>query len=122
VIAGLLAGIALVSLPAFAQTNAPASEAGQGSGKMQHGVPSGDAMKPGMMMDQGMRQKMSRMMDNCNRMMESMTPNEVGTPTPSAPTNKGRSVEGADGNVCPFAPHGGKPGSGHTAFLSYNEA
>jgi hypothetical protein len=89
VIAGLLAGIALASLPAFAQTNAPASGADQGSGMMQHAMPSGEAMKPGMMMDQGMQRKMSRMMDNCNRMMESMTPNKDGTPTPSAPTNKG---------------------------------
>jgi Spy/CpxP family protein refolding chaperone len=89
VIAGLLAGVAMASLPAFAQTNAPASAADQGSGMMQHGMPNGDAMKPGMMMDQDMQQKMSRMMDNCNRMMESMTPNKDGTPAPSAPTNKG---------------------------------
>ena len=74
VIAGLLAGFALASLPAFAQTNAPAQGADQGSG---------------MMMDQGMQQKMSRMMDNCNRMMESMAPTKDGTPAPSAPPNKG---------------------------------
>ena len=55
---------------------------------MQHGMPNGGAMKPGMMMDQDMQQKMSRMMDNCNRMMESMSPNRDSTPTPSAPTNK----------------------------------
>ena len=89
VIAGLLAGLALASLPAFAQTNTPAPEADQGSGMMQHGMPDGGAMKPGMMMDQGMRQKMSRMMDNCNRMMESMAPTKDGTPAPSAPPNKG---------------------------------
>jgi hypothetical protein len=89
VIVGLLAGIALASLPAFAQTNAPASGADQGSGMMQHRMPNGGGMTPGMMMDQGMQQKMSRMMDNCNCMMESRTPNNDGTPTPSAPTNKG---------------------------------
>ena len=89
VIAGLLAGVAWASLPAFAQTNAPAPGADQGSGMMQHGMPNGGAMKPGMMMDHDMQQKMSRMMDNCNRMMESMAPNRDSTPTPSAPTNKG---------------------------------
>ncbi len=89
VIAGLLAGAAVASLPAFAQRNAPAPETNQGSGMMQHGMPNGGAMKPGMMMDQDMRQKMSRMMDNCNRMMESMTSTRDGTPTPSVPPNKG---------------------------------
>jgi hypothetical protein len=89
VIAGLLTGVAWASLPAFAQTNAPAPRADQGSGMMQPGLPNGGAMKPGMMMDQDMPQKMSRMMDNCNRMMESMPPNGDSTPTLSAPTNKG---------------------------------
>jgi hypothetical protein len=89
VIAGLLAGVAFVSLPAFAQTNVPAPHTDQGSGMMQHGMPNGGAMKPGMMMDHDMQQKMSLMMDNCNRMMESMAPNKDGTPTPPAPTNKG---------------------------------
>ncbi len=89
VIAGLLVGLALASLPAFAQTNTPAPEVDQGSGMMQHGMPNGSAMKPGMMMDQGLQQKMSRMMDDCNRMMESMMPNKEGMPTPSAPANKG---------------------------------
>jgi hypothetical protein len=88
-IAGLLAGLTMAGLPAFAQTNAPASAADQGSGMMQRGMPNGGAMKPGMMMDQDMRQKMSRMMDNCNRMMQSIVPNKDGTSTPSAPTNKG---------------------------------
>ena len=89
VIAGLLAGLALASLPAFAQTNTPAAEADQGSGMMQHGMPNGGAMKPGMMMDEGMRQKMSRMVDNCNRMMESMASTRDGTPLLSVPPNKG---------------------------------
>jgi hypothetical protein len=75
---GLPAGI-----PAFAQTSAPAPDAGQAKGMM----PGGEAMKPGMMMDPAMRQKMSRMMDNCNRMMESMMPKDDGA-TPSVP-NKG---------------------------------
>lgn len=87
VIAGLLAGVALASLPAFAQTNVPAPHADQGSGMMQHGMPNGEAMQPGMMMGRDMQQKMSRMMDSCNRMMESMMPSKDGTP--SAPTDKG---------------------------------
>ena len=73
VITGLLVGIALGSLPAFAQTNALAPGADQENGMMQHGTPNGDAVKPGMMMDHDMQQKMSRMMDKCNRVMRSMT-------------------------------------------------
>lgn len=87
VIAGLLAGVALASLPAFAQTNIPAPGVDQGSGMMQRRMPNGEAMQPGTMMDHDMQQKMSRMMDNCNRMMGSMMPGKDGTP--SAPTNKG---------------------------------
>jgi hypothetical protein len=78
--AGLLAGLAMAGIPAFAQTSAPAPGAGQAKGMM----PGGEAMKPGMMRDPAMRQKMSRMMDNCNRMMESMMPKDGGA-TPSAP-------------------------------------
>jgi hypothetical protein len=79
----LFAGLAMAGVPAFAQTSTPAPGGDHGKGMM----PSGDAMKPGMMMDPAMRQKMSRMMDNCNRMMESMVPKDGGT-TPSVP-NKG---------------------------------
>jgi hypothetical protein len=89
VIAGLLAGLALASLPAFAQTRAPAPAPDQGNGMMQHAMPNGEAMKPGMMMDPGMQQKMSRMMDNCDRMMGGTMQNRNGPPAPSAPTNKG---------------------------------
>jgi hypothetical protein len=89
VIAGLLTGVALVSLPAFAQSNVPTPHVDQGSGMMQHGMPNDEAMKPGMMMDHDMQQKMFRMMDNCNRVMESMAPNKDGAPTPPAPANKG---------------------------------
>jgi hypothetical protein len=81
--AGLLAGLAMAGIPAFAQTGAPALGAGQAKGMM----PGGDAMKPGMMMDPAMRQKMSRMMDNCNRMMESMMTKD-GVTAPPVP-NKG---------------------------------
>ncbi len=76
--AGLLAGLAMAGVPAFAQTSAPAPREAQGKGMMQPG-----------MMDQEMMQKMSRMMDNCNRMMESMMQNKGGTTSPSAPMNKG---------------------------------
>jgi hypothetical protein len=81
--AGLLAGLAMAGIPAFAQTSAPAPGVGQAKSMM----PGGEAMKPGMMMDPAMRQKMSRMMDNCNRMMESMAPKD-GSTTPPVP-NKG---------------------------------
>jgi hypothetical protein len=47
-------------------------------------MPNGEGMKPGMMMDPEIRQKMLRMMDNCDRMMESMTPNKDGA-GPSVP-------------------------------------
>jgi len=82
---GLLAGL-VAGIPAWAQTNAPAPT-DQGSHMMQHGMPNGGAMKPSMMMDPEMRQKMSRMMDNCDRLMESMTPSKDGA-GPSVP-NKG---------------------------------
>jgi Spy/CpxP family protein refolding chaperone len=81
--AGLLAGLAMAGIPAWAQTNAPAPT-DQGSHMMQREMPNGEGMKPGLMMDPEMRQKMSRMMDNCNRMMESMTPNKDGA-GPSVP-------------------------------------
>jgi hypothetical protein len=35
---------------------------------------------PGMKMNEEMQQKMTRMMDNCNRMMESMMQNKEGAP------------------------------------------
>ena len=83
----LLAGLAMAGVPAFAQTSTPAPGGDRGKGMM----PSGDAMKPGMMMmDPEMRQKMSRMMDNCNRMMESMVPNFA------VPSPDGRRVAFAD--------------------------
>jgi hypothetical protein len=44
-------------------------------------------MMPGMMMNEEMQQKMVRMMDNCNRMMETMMQNK-GTTTPPASPNK----------------------------------
>ena len=79
----LLVGLAMAGVPAFAQTSNPAPGGDDRKGMM----PSGDAMMPGMMMDPAMRQQMSRMMDNCNLMMESMVPKDGGT-TPSVP-NKG---------------------------------
>jgi hypothetical protein len=80
---GLLAGLAMAGIPAWAQTNAPAPT-DQGSHMMQREMPNGEGVKPGMMMDPEMRQKMSRMMDRCNGMMESMTPNKDGA-GPSVP-------------------------------------
>ena len=77
--AGLAGGLALAGIPAFAQSTPPS----QGGGMMQ-GIPNGRA---GMMMNPEMQQKMSKMMDNCNRMMESM--NKAGGVVPAAPANKG---------------------------------
>jgi hypothetical protein len=87
-------GIALANLPAVAQTNAPASGADQGSGMMQRGMPSGDGVKPGMIMDQGMPQKMSRM-------MESRTPRKDGTPTPSVRRTRADRARGIAGQAAP---------------------
>jgi hypothetical protein len=72
--AGLLAGLAMAGVPAFAQTSAPAP---------------GASPDKGMMMNQEMMQKMSRMIDNCNRMMESKMQNKDGTTTSPAKPNKG---------------------------------
>lgn len=78
-IAGLLGGLALAGVPASAQTAAPAAP---GSGMMA--MPNGQG---GMMMNPEMMQKMSKMMDNCNHMMESMNKDRA-TPPTIAP-NKG---------------------------------
>ena len=68
--AGLLAGLALAGASAFAQTNTPSAPANQGGAMMDHEMPTGQGgMMPGMMNGE-MQQKMTRMMDNCNRMME----------------------------------------------------
>ena len=49
-VAGLLAGLAMAGVPAFAQTSTPAPGGDPGKGMM----PGGDAMKPGMMIDPAM--------------------------------------------------------------------
>jgi Spy/CpxP family protein refolding chaperone len=83
--AGLLAGLALAGVPAFAQTNAPAAPANSGSAMMDHGMPNGqDRMMPGMAMNGEIQGKMARMMDKCDRMMASMMQHKDG-----APANKG---------------------------------
>jgi hypothetical protein len=80
-VTGLLAGLALGSTATFAQTNAPATTANKGGAMMDHQMPEGQGgMMPGMMMNGGMQQEMTRMMDNCNRMMESMMQNKDGAP------------------------------------------
>ncbi len=77
--AGLLGGLALAGAPAFAQTSAPTSP--QGGAMMDHGMPNGQGgTMPGMMLNGEMQQKMTRMMDNCNRMMGSMMQNKDGAP------------------------------------------
>jgi hypothetical protein len=85
-LAGLLAWLTLGGTVTFAQTNAPAAPATEGGATMDHEMSNGQGgmmpgmMMPGMMMNGEMQQKMSRMMDNCSRMMESMMQNTDGTP------------------------------------------
>lgn len=81
--AGLLGSLLLAGNPAFAQQKAPAAP---GGGMMNNGMPNA---KGGMMMNEEMQQKMSRMMDNCNRMMETMMQNKGGTTMSPAVPNKG---------------------------------
>jgi Spy/CpxP family protein refolding chaperone len=87
--AGVLGGVALAALPAaFAQASTQTTPADHGGSMMQQGMPNDQGgMMPGMMGSGEMQQKMARMMDNCNRMMESMMQNKAGTP-PASP-NKG---------------------------------
>lgn len=82
--AGLVGGLVLAGVPAFAQTAAP--PAAPGSGMMMPGRPNGQAAMP---MNPEMMQKMTKMMDGCNRMMESMAQEKGGATAPAAPTNKG---------------------------------
>ena len=86
-VAGLVGGVALVGVPAFAQTPAPSTpQAAPGNGMMMKDMPNSQA---GMPMNPEMMQKMSKMMDNCNNMMESMMKKDGGPGAPSAPANKG---------------------------------
>jgi Spy/CpxP family protein refolding chaperone len=84
--AGVLGAMAFATLPmAFAQTDAQPAPPNHGGTMMNHGMPNDhDGMMPGMMgpaNGREMQQKMSRMMDNCNRMMEGMMQNKPGTST-----------------------------------------
>ena len=81
-VTGLLAGLALGSTATFAQTNAPPAMVNKGGAMMGHQMPERQGgMMPGMMMNGEMQQKMTGMMDDCNRMMESMMPNKDGAPS-----------------------------------------
>ena len=81
-VTGLLAGLALGSTATFAQTNAPPATVNKGGAMMGHQMPERQGgMMPGMMMNGEMQQKMTRMMDKCNRMMESMMPNKDNAPS-----------------------------------------
>src|SRR5579859_756088 len=86
--ASLLAGLLNAGVPTLAQTTTPGAPPDRG-GMMQQDTPGADHMGPGMMtMDPAMRESMSRMMGNCNRMMESMMPGKDGGTGPAVP-NKG---------------------------------
>ena len=79
--AGLLAALALGGASAFAQADAPAKAGNQPGAMTDHQMSMGHGgMMPGMMMSGEMQEQMSRMMDNCNRMMESMMQNHDHSP------------------------------------------
>ncbi len=61
---------------AFAQSPAPAAPPTQG-GAMPGMPMNGKPGMQGMMMNEEMMQKMSKMMDNCNKMMETMMQNKT---------------------------------------------
>lgn len=77
--AGLLAGLALAGTAAIGQTAAPTAPANHGGAMMGHEMSSGQSGMSGMMNGE-MQQKMNHMMDNCNRMMESMMQSKDGAP------------------------------------------
>jgi hypothetical protein len=77
--AALLVGLAVAG-GAFAQPNPPAGATDPSGAATGREMLNGKGMMPGMMMGGEMQRKMMRMMDNCNRMMESMTPSKDGTP------------------------------------------
>jgi hypothetical protein len=84
--AGILGVFACAALPtALAQTDAQPTPPDHGSTMMNHGMPNDQGrMMPGMMgpaNPKEMQQQMTRMMDNCNRMMEGMMQNKPGTST-----------------------------------------
>ena len=67
-VAGLVGGLALAGIPAFAQMPAPAApQAAHKKGMMMKDMPNGQAAMP---INSEMIQKMSKVIDNCNHMME----------------------------------------------------
>ena len=60
-ITGLLGGLALGGTAAFAETNVPPVSASNGGAMMDHQMPDDQGGMPGMMMNGGMQQKMTRM-------------------------------------------------------------
>ena len=75
---GAVFAVGLVSASAFAQSSnnqkAPANP------QMNHEMMMRDGGMMGMMNDPEMRKQMSRMMSNCNKMMESMNTKGAATP------------------------------------------
>jgi len=85
--ASMVGGLALAGVPAFAQTPAPSTpQAAHGKGMMMKDMPNGQT---GMQMNPEMMQKMSKMMDNCNHMMEAKAQEKATNSTPVAPSIKG---------------------------------
>ena len=76
-LAVLIGGLAVAGASgAFAQSPVPAAPPTQGAaipGMPMNGQPN----MQGMMMNEEMMQKMSKMMDNCNKMMETMMQNKT---------------------------------------------
>lgn len=77
-LAMLLGGLAVASASgAFAQSPAPAAPPAQDGKAMQPGMMmDGKGGMQGVMMNEEMTQKMSNMMDNCNKMMETTMQNK----------------------------------------------
>ena len=85
-VAGLVGGLALAGIPACAQTPAPsAPQSAHEKGMMMKDMPNGQAA---MTVSPEMIQKMSKMMDNCDHMMEAKA-QEKATSMPAAPAIKG---------------------------------
>jgi hypothetical protein len=89
-LAMLIGGLAVAGTSgAFAQSPTPTAPPAQDGKPMQPGMMMGgkDGMQS-MKMDDHMMQQMARMMENCNKMMESKLQNPAVTPATPAPSEK----------------------------------
>ena len=86
----LIGGLAVASVSgAFAQPAAPTAPPAQDGKPMQPGMmPGGQGGMQPMKMDDHMMQQMARMMENCNKMMESKLQKPPVAPATPAPSEK----------------------------------